>query len=150
MSKVSDIVWKLAQPVVESCGCELWDVEYIKEAGTWYLRIYIDKEGGVFISDCEAISRELDVILDEKDPIADAYVFEVSSAGAERELKRPTDFERFMGSNVEIKLYKGIDGSKTLLGALSGYDNGDVTISTETGEIKLEKSQVAKVSLRIV
>ena len=150
MSKVSDIVWKLAQPVVESCGCELWDVEYIKEAGTWYLRIYIDKEGGVFISDCEAISRELDVILDEKDPIADAYVFEVSSAGAERELKRHADFERFMGSNVEIKLYKGMDGSKTLLGTLSGYDNGDVTISTDTGEIKLEKSQVAKVSLRIV
>lgn len=88
MSKISDKVEALARPVVEEEGCKLWSVEYIKEAGTWYLRIFIDKDGGVGIADCEAISRRLDPILDEADPIPESYVFEVGSAGAERELKR--------------------------------------------------------------
>lgn len=88
MSKISDKVEALARPVVEEEGCRLWSVEYIKEAGTWYLRVYIDKDGGVGIADCEAISRKLDPILDEADPVPGSYVFEVGSAGAERELKR--------------------------------------------------------------
>ena len=96
MSKITDKVSALAVPVVEQAGCTLWDVEYVREAGTWYLRIYIDKEGGVSIDDCEHISRALDPILDEADPIPDSYVFEVGSAGIERELKRPRDFEMFM------------------------------------------------------
>ena len=102
LSKISDKVFALAAPVVEEEGCSLWDVEYIREAGSWYLRIYIDKEGGVSIDDCERISRRLDPMLDEADPIPDSYVFEVGSAGAERELKRPGDFERFAGSQVEL------------------------------------------------
>lgn len=106
MSKISDKVEALARPVVEEEGCKLWSVEYIKEAGTWYLRVYIDKDGGVGIADCEAISRRLDPILDEADPIPESYVFEVGSAGAERELKRPSDFEQFIGSDVEVKLYQ--------------------------------------------
>ncbi|MBQ8974855.1 MAG: ribosome maturation factor RimP, partial [Oscillospiraceae bacterium] len=104
MSKITDTVAALARPVVEQAGCELWDVEYVKEAGQWFLRVYIDKEGGVSIDDCEAVSRALDPILDESDPIETSYVFEVSSAGAERSLKRPSDFERFMGSLVEVRL----------------------------------------------
>ena len=89
MSRVTETVLALAKPVVEAQGCEVWDVEYVREAGAWYLRVYIDKPGGVSIDDCEAVSRALDPVLDEADPIPTSYVFEVSSAGAERELKRP-------------------------------------------------------------
>ena len=150
MSKTTETVWNLARPVADKCGCEIWDVEYIKEAGSWYLRIYIDKENGVSIEDCEAVSRELDVILDEADPIQESYIFEVSSAGAERELKRPSDFERFMGNNVELKLYKGIDGKKQFIGILKAYKDGDVTISVAEDDMVFEKSQVALVRLRII
>ena len=81
MSKITDKVTELARPIVEANGCDLWDVEYVKEAGTWYLRVYIDKDDGVGINDCEAVSRALDPVLDEEDPIPDSYVFEVGSAG---------------------------------------------------------------------
>ena len=101
MSKITEKVTELAKPIVEQEGCSLWDVEYVREAGSWYLRIYIDKTGGVDIDDCERISRRLDPVLDEADPIPDSYVFEVGSAGIERELKRPSDFEAFLGSEVE-------------------------------------------------
>ena len=97
MGKLVDTVRSLAEPVAAQCGCEVWDVEYVREAGAWYLRVYIDKPGGVGIDDCEAVSRALDPVLDEADPVPGSYVFEVSSAGAERELKRPGDFERFIG-----------------------------------------------------
>lgn len=150
MSKITEKVWALADPVVRKNGCEIWDVEYVKEAGQWFLRLYIDKpEGGVFISDCESISRELDKMLDEADPIPESYVFEVSSAGAERALKRPGDFERFMGAGVELKLYRPLNGAKTYTGILRGYDNGDVTLETAAGELRFEKKQVASVRLRI-
>lgn len=145
MSKISEKVELLAKPVVEAAGCELWSVEYIKEAGTWYLRIYIDKAGGVGIADCEAISRALDPILDEADPIPDSYVFEVGSAGAERELKRPSDFEKFMGSDVEVKLYQPVNGKKTVVGKLEGYNNGAVTVS----RVEFNKEQVAQVKLYV-
>ena len=149
MSKLLDQITALATPVVESQGCELWDVEYVKDAGTWYLRIFIDAEGGVNIDQCEAISRALDPILDEKDLIPGAYTFEVSSAGAERQLKRPSDFERFMGKLVEVKLYKAHEGRKEYVGDLAKYDNGDVTVNVAGKEITFEKSQVANVRLRI-
>ena len=107
MSKLTDRVSALVRPVVEEEGCSLWDVEYVREAGTWYLRVFIDRDGGVGIDDCERISRRLDPILDEEDPIPDSYVFEVGSAGAERELKRPSDFEQFLGHEVELRLAPG-------------------------------------------
>ena len=106
MSKLTDRVSALVRPVVEEEGCSLWDVEYVREAGTWYLRVLIDRDGGVGIDDCERISRRLDPILDEEDPIPERYVFEVGSAGAERELKRPSDFEQFLGHEVELRLYR--------------------------------------------
>ena len=150
MSKLIDTVTSLAAPVAANHGCELWDVEYVKEAGTWYLRVYIDCEGGVSIDQCEAVSRELDPILDEKDIIPGAYTFEVSSAGAERQLKRPSDFERFMGSLVEVKLYKVKDGRKEFVGNLRGYDGGNVTVEISGGnELTFEKNEVANVRLRI-
>ena len=150
MSKISDIVAGLAQPLAAELGLELWDVEYVREAGQWFLRVYIDKDGGVSINDCEALSKALDPVLDEADPIPDSYVFEVSSAGAERELKRPRDFEKFMGSAVEVRLHKAVDGSKTWSGTLAGYEDGAVRLQTGDKEYVFEKAQVAKVRLRIV
>ncbi len=145
MSKINDKVEALARPVVEEEGCKLWSVEYIKEAGTWYLRIFIDKDGGVGIADCEAISRRLDPILDEADPIPESYVFEVGSAGAERELKRPSDFEQFIGSDVEVKLYQSYEGRKTLVGILEEYNDGNITVSG----VELKKEQIAQVKLHV-
>ena len=145
MSKISDKVEALARPVVEEEGCKLWSVESIKEAGTWYLRIFIDKDGGVGIADCEAISRRLDPILDEADPIPESYVFEVGSAGAERELKRPSDFEQFIGSDVEVKLYQPYEGRKTLVGTLEEYNDGNITVSG----VELKKEQIAQVRLHV-
>lgn len=149
MSKVTDLVTELAAPIAEAHGCELWDVEYVKEAGTWFLRVYIDREDGVSINDCEAISRELDPILDERDPIPGSYTFEVSSAGAERPLKKPSDFERFTGHLVEVKLYHAIEGRKNHIGTLSSYDDGAVEIEISGKKIRFEKSDVAGVRLRI-
>ena len=145
MSKITERVEAIAKPIVEEEGCELWCVEYVKEAGTWYLRVFIDKDGGVDILDCERISRRLDPILDEEDPIPDSYVFEVGSAGAERELKRPSDFEKFMGSEVEIKLYQPYQGRKSVVGKLEEYSDGDATVSG----ILLKKAQIAQVKLHI-
>lgn len=145
MSKISDKVEALARPVVEEEGCKLWSVEYNKEAGTWYLRIFIDKDGGVGIADCEAISRRLDPILDEADPIPESYVFEVGSAGAERELKRTSDFEQFIGSDVEVKLYQPYEGRKTLVGTLEEYNDGNITVSG----VEFKKEQIAQVRLHV-
>ena len=151
MSKITELTAELARPVVEACGCTLWDVEYIKEAGSWYLRLYIDKEGGVSIDDCEAVSRGVDPLLDEADPIQDAYTFEVSSAGAERALKRPSDFARFLGSPVTVKTYQARNGRKEFAGTLTGYDEGtgDVTLTVGKETMVFPKSETALVRLRV-
>ena len=149
MGKLVDTVRALAEPVAAEYGCEVWDVEYIREAGAWYLRVYIDKPGGVGIDDCEAVSRALDPVLDEADPVPGSYVFEVSSAGAERELKRPGDFERFFGELVEVKHYQPVEGAKSHVGVLRGYENGDVTIEINGTEKLFKKAQVAQVRLRM-
>ncbi len=149
MAKVTDLVSKLALPVVEEAGCELWDVEYVREAGTWYLRIYLDKDGGVDILDCEKVSRTLSDLLDEADPIEGSYTLEVSSAGAERPLKRPGDFHRFMGSPVAVKLYKAKNGRKEFAGVLAGYDGGDITITVGDTALTFAGDEVALCRLRI-
>ena len=149
MAKVTDTVAQLALPFAEAAGCTLWDVEYVKEAGEWFLRVYIDKEGGVSIDDCEAVSRPLSDKLDEADPIEGSYTFEVSSAGAERALKRPSDFARFMGSPVTVKLYKAKDGRKEFAGYLKGYDNGAVTVAVGARELTFTKDEVALCRLRV-
>ena len=147
--KVTDIVTKIAQPVVEAHGCQLWDVEYVREGDQRFLRLYLDKEGGVDITDCEAISRAVDPLLDETDPIAESYHFEVCSAGLERALKRPSDFERFMGSNITVKLYRPRNGLKEIPCVLTGYEDGRVTVEAGKETITFEKSQVALVRLRV-
>ena len=147
--KVTELVTELARPIVEGIGCELWDVEYLKEGGQWYLRVYIDRDGGVSIDDCEAVSRALDPILDERDPIPDSYVFEVSSAGLERKLYRPSDFERYMGELVSVTLYRAREGSKEFVGTLTGYDEGAVTVDIGGAAARFEKNEVASVHLRV-
>ncbi len=148
--KVTDIVAGFAQPIVEAHGCQLWDVEYVREGSERFLRLYIDKlEGSVDISDCEAISRAVDPVLDEKDPIAESYHFEVCSAGLERALKRPGDFQRFMGSNITVKLYRPRNGLKEIPCVLRGYEEGKVTVEAGKETITFEKSEVALVRLRV-
>lgn len=147
--KLTEQVRQFAEPVVLAHGCTLWDVEYVREGADWFLRLYIDKEGGVDIADCEAISREVDPILDREDPIPDSYSFEVCSAGLERPLKRPEDFARFLGSDVLVKLYKPKNGAKEFPGVLTGYENGDVSIAMADGTHTFSKSEVALVRLRV-
>jgi len=147
--KVTEIVAKIAEPVVKAQGCELWDVEYVREGDQRFLRLYLDKEGGVDINDCEAISRAVDPLLDEADPIAESYHFEVCSAGLERALKRPSDFERFMGSNITVKLYRPRNGLKEIPCVLTGYEDGKITVEAGKETITFEKSQVALVRLRV-
>ena len=147
--KVTEIVESFSKPVVEAHGCTLWDVEYVREGSERFLRLYIDKDGGVDITDCEAISRAVDPILDEKDPIAESYHFEVCSAGLERALKRPGDFARFMGSAIMVKLYRPVNGLKEIPGILRGYEDGKVTVEAGKETMTFEKSQVALVRLLV-
>ena len=148
--KVTELVESFAKPIVEAHGCSLWDVEYVREGSERYLRIYIDKDGGVDILDCEAVSRKVSDLLDEVDPIEASYIFEVSSAGAERALKRPSDFERFMGSPVLVKTYKNRDGRKEFAGTLVGYEDGAVLLEMGKETLRFEKAEVALVRLRVV
>ena len=147
--KITDQVAEFAQPVVESFGCRLWDVEYVREGSERFLRLYIDKDGGIDIEDCEKIHRAVDPILDEKDPIAESYHFEVCSAGLERALKRPRDFEEFMNAAVLIKLYRPRNGLKEIPGILRGYEDGKITVEAGKETITFEKSEVALVRLRV-
>ncbi len=149
MAKVSDTVAALALPVVEEAGCTLWDVEYVKEAGAWFLRVYIDKEGGVSIDDCEAVSRPLSDLLDEADPIEGSYTFEVSSAGADRALKKRSHFAKYLGAEVEVKLYRPREGRKELVGTLKDYRDGDVVLETGGGETVLTRQEIALVRLYV-
>ena len=149
MAKVTEVTAGLAAPIVAAAGCTLWDVEYVKEAGEWFLRVYIDKEGGVSINDCEAVSRPLSDALDEADPIEGSYTLEVSSAGADRVLKKPEHFAQFVGSEVDVKLYRARDGRKELTGVLTGYADGNVTVELADGAVTLEKKDVAQVRLHV-
>ena len=147
--KITDQVTLFAKPIVEQFGCSLWDVEYVREGSERFLRLYIDKDGGVDIEDCEKIHRAVDPILDEKDPIAESYHFEVCSAGIERALKRPSDFARFMDSPILVKLYRPRNGLKEIPGILRGYEDGRVTVEAGKETITFEKSEVALVRLRV-
>lgn len=149
MSKITDLVTELARPVTQEHGCTLWDVEYIKEAGSYYLRVYIDKPEGISINDCEAVSRVLSDLLDEADPITDAYTFEVSSAGADRVLKTPAHFAAFLGSEVDLRLYKARDGAKAFTGVLVAYEDGAVRLTQGEETLLFEKQDIAQVRLHV-
>lgn len=149
MQKVCEIVARLAEPVAESLSLSIWDVEFVKEGGQHYLRIYLDREGGVTIDDCEALSRAMDPILDREDPIAESYVFEVCSAGMERTLKRPRDFEMYIGHLVEIRTFAPRDGKREFIGTLTGYQDGTVTLRIGDQTEEFAKKEIALARLRI-
>lgn len=135
-------------PLMTENNFELVDVEYVKEAGNWYLRAYIDKEGGITVDDCEIISRRLGEWLDEKDFIADSYILEVSSPGLGRPLKKDKDFNRSIGEDVDIKLYKPLNKQKDFTGTLISFDKDTVTIAQEDGaELTLNRPEIALIRL---
>ena len=131
MAKIEEIVYDLAKPIVEENGLVLIDTEYKKEGPDWYLRIYIDKEDGVGIDDCQLVNDAMDEILDREDIIDQHYIFEVSSPGLTRKLRNPFEYEWYSGEKVEVKLYKAIDGKKSFIGILQGLKDGFVEIEDE-------------------
>lgn len=147
--KVTEQVAAFAEPIVKEHGCALWDVEYVREGSEYFLRLYIDKDGGVDINDCEAISRAVDPILDEKDPIPGSYHFEVCSAGLERVLKRPSDFQKYLSSSITVKLYRPRNGMKEIPCVLRAYEDGRLTVEAGKETVTFEKSEVALVRLRV-
>ena len=134
-NQIESTVTKYLEPIADELKYEIVDVEYVKEGSTWYLRIYLDKPGGITIDDCEKASRALEVILDEKDPIKGAYILEVSSPGLDRPLKKEADFKRSIGKIIDIKLFKAAHNQKEFQGELQGFEEGMVTIVTEKDEI---------------
>ena len=137
-------------PLMEENHFELVDVEYVKEAGTWYLRAYIDKEGGIAVDDCEVISRALSDWLDKEDFIDDSYILEVSSPGLGRPLKKERDFVRSMGKDVDVRLYRQLNKQKEFTGALSAYDENTVTLTMEDGsQMVFEKADIALIRLAL-
>ena len=139
----------LLSPIVESNGFELVDVEYVKEAGNWYLRGYIDKPGGITVNDCETVSRAFSDRLDEDDFIEDSYIMEISSPGLDRPLKKEKDFARSIGKLVEIRTYRPIEKQKEFCGELTAYDNNSVTIDEEGTPRTFDKKDIALVRLAI-
>ena len=133
--KITEIVEEIALPVVQEAGLELVDVDYVKEGGHWYLRIFIDKPGGVGIEDCRFISLKIDKLLDEKDPIPQAYSLEVSSPGIDRPLKKPADFNRYKGRKAIIKTYQPINGKKEFSGRLEGVQADSVVLDTDESAV---------------
>lgn len=123
------LVFDLAKPIADECGSRIWDVRFEKEGASWYLRVFIDREEGVTIDDCEAVSRPLSDILDEKDPISQGYFLEVGSAGLERELIREAHFEASLGEFVTVKLFKAIEGVKEFTAKLAGFDKEKLTLA---------------------
>ena len=141
---------ELLEPVVTGFGFELVDVEYVKEAGIWYLRAYMDKPGGITVDDCEAVSRKFSDILDEKDYIEDAYIFEVSSPGLGRPLKKEKDFQRSLGEEVEVRTYRAIDRQKEFAGILKAFDKDTITIAYEDdAEQVFQRSDIALIRLAL-
>ena len=140
----------LLLPIVEEKGYEMVDVEYVKEGSNWYLRAFIDKPGGITINDLESVSRKLSDLLDEEDFISDAYILEVSSPGLGRPLKKDRDFDRSIGEEIEVHLYRSLNGNKQYVGLLKSYDKDTITIEDEDGsEIALDRVNVSLVRLTI-
>ena len=144
---VVNAVWEIAEPIAKELGLILWDVKFQKEGANWYLRIIIDKVGGVGIDDCVAMNDALDAPLDEADPIDQSYNLQISSPGIERDLKNPMHYMACIGWDVEVKLFAALDGRKTVKGILADYDeeNGIFTIDENGTALTLEKGLVSKI-----
>ena len=143
----AQIAERLARPVLAGRGLELWDVRFEKEGGSWYLRYFIDKEDGVNIGDCEYVSRAVEKLLDEEDPIEQSYVLEVGSPGVERELTKDWHYGRYIGRAVRVKLFSAVNGRREHVGALAEKDAESLTVETDEGKLVFTKRQVAGVRL---
>ncbi len=141
--KVEDIVYDLAKPITDRNNFELVEVEFKKEGADWYLRVYLDKEEGITIDDCQAVSQELSDLLDQADPIEQSYIFEVSSPGIDRPVKTDRDFEKNNGKLVEVKLFTQINGKKVYEGILKGHTAEVVEIEADGKDMQIEKSSIA-------
>jgi ribosome maturation factor RimP len=141
--RIEDIAAELVRPIVDRLSFELVDVEFLKEGANWYLRIYIDKPGGIVIEDCQVVSEELSDRLDEADPIKQSYILEVSSPGLERPLKKDGDFERFKGEPVEVKLFQPVGGKKVFEGDLMGLEGSVINIKQGGEVLKFDRADVA-------
>lgn len=147
-SKVEQAVLTLAEPIAQENGCYIYDVEYVKEGGLWFLRVYADKEdGGISLDECEMVSRALSEALDRADPISQNYYLEVSSPGVERKLKTPEHFARYQGETVDAGLYRAVNGSKTLTGILKGLRENEVVLEADGEEIILPLKETSYVKL---
>ncbi len=141
-------VWEIAEPIAQSLGLEIWDVRFEKEGADWFLRIFIDKEGGVSIDDCVDMSHAIDKPLDEADPIEQSYCLEVSSPGLERDLKRDAHFEKSLGEKIMVKLIRPVDGQREFKGILESYDNGNFELLSEDGtKLMINKKETSYVKL---
>lgn len=148
MGSTAEAVREIAQPVADSLGLLLWDVRYEKEGGAWYLRLYVDKEGGVNIDDCEKMSRAVDPLIEEADPIPGSYYFEVSSPGVERALTREAHFARYMGKPIRVRLIRALEGQREFVGTLTAFQNGEITLMPTGGEsVTVSQKQTAFVRL---
>lgn len=149
MGKIEEAIWKIAEPLAEQNGLELLEVEYVKEGAEWYLRLFLDKEdeSGIDLDDCELISRQLSDVLEDNDPITQAYRLEVSSPGIERPLRRTKDFVRFRGEKVQIKTFTGIDGKKEFIGILGETTDDDVTIEVNGVATAIPREKISKANL---
>lgn len=147
MSKAEESVEKIADTLAGELGCEIADVEFVKEGSEWFLRVFVDREGGVDLDFCELFSRRLSEILDENDPITQAYRLEVSSPGIERPLKKEKDFVRFNGEKIKINLFEAINGQKQLIGTLLGLDNGEISLKCEDITYTIALKNISKANL---
>ena len=148
--QIVELVWQMTEPIAAKNGLELIDVEYVKEAGEWYLRIFIDREQEpVDHNCCQTISEALSALLDEADPITDSYYLEVSSPGIERPLKKDADFKRFIGNKVKILLYAPLEGKKEFVGELVGLVNNNIILTVDNQEVRIAKDAVAKAMLSV-
>lgn len=148
-SEIESYVEELVMPIMEEGNFELVDVEYVKEGANWYLRVYADKDGGINIDDCVTISRALEVKLDEKDLIPDAYILEVSSPGLGRQLKKDRDYKRSLGEEIEFKLYKAREKQKEFTGILKDFDENTFTITIDDEDVVFERKEVAMMRLAV-
>lgn len=146
VKNIAGRIRSFAEPVVQGLGYTLWDVVFEKVGSLYELTVYIDSEDGIGIDDCEKVSRALDPLLDRYDPIPQAYTFYVSSAGLERTLSLPEHFEKFMGHQVEVRLYRAVDGTRHYTGILNGFENGRVTIENGTSRT-FEPADISTVRL---
>ena len=137
----------MVMPIIEANKYELVDVEYVKEAGNYYLRVYVDKEGGITVDDCEVVSRALSDMLDEKDFIEDSYILEVSSPGLGRPLKKEKDYIRSIGKEVDIHLYKSIEKQKEFTGVLKSYNKEEIVLQIEDTDVTFDRTNIALIRL---